>query len=116
MFLLDTNVVSEMRKIRSGKANARVAAWADSVDTNDLYRSLKSALCLPNAVTPRREPCSAHGWTITSCQRSMAVFWPSTLPLPGAAPGCTYLTRARCAERGHDQPAPEYEFDQRIAW
>lgn len=40
MFLLDTNVVSEMRKIRSGKANARVAAWADSVDTNDLYLSV----------------------------------------------------------------------------
>ena len=36
MFLLDTNVVSELRKIRSGKADPHVAAWADSVDAADL--------------------------------------------------------------------------------
>jgi hypothetical protein len=40
MFLLDTNVVSELRKVRSGKADAHVAAWADSVDTADLYLSV----------------------------------------------------------------------------
>jgi predicted nucleic acid-binding protein len=40
MYLLDTNVVSELRKIRSGKADAHVARWADSVDTVDLYLSV----------------------------------------------------------------------------
>jgi hypothetical protein len=39
MYLLDTNVVSELRKIRLGKADSRVAAWADSVDAADLYLS-----------------------------------------------------------------------------
>ena len=39
MFLLDTNVVSELRKIRLGKANRRVAKWADSVDAADLFLS-----------------------------------------------------------------------------
>ena len=39
MFLLDTNVVSELRKVRSGKADARVSAWADSVDAAELYLS-----------------------------------------------------------------------------
>jgi len=39
MFLIDTNVVSELRGVRTGKANARVAQWADSVDTVDLYLS-----------------------------------------------------------------------------
>ncbi len=39
MFLLDTNVVSELRKIRSGKADCHVADWANSVDANDLYLS-----------------------------------------------------------------------------
>ena len=39
MYLLDTNVVSELRKIRLGKADAYVAAWADSVDATDLYLS-----------------------------------------------------------------------------
>ena len=32
MFLLDTNVVSELRKVRLGNANKHVARWADSVD------------------------------------------------------------------------------------
>lgn len=39
MFLLDTNVVSELRKIRSGKADGNVAAWANSVSAEDLYLS-----------------------------------------------------------------------------
>ena len=39
MCLLDTNVVSELRKIRLGKANRTVAKWADSVDAADLFLS-----------------------------------------------------------------------------
>ena len=40
MYLLDTNVVSELRKVRLGKADARVAVWADSVEAGDLYLSV----------------------------------------------------------------------------
>ena len=40
MYLLDTNVVSELRKIRLGKADGYVADWADSVDATDLYLSV----------------------------------------------------------------------------
>lgn len=39
MYLLDTNVVSELRKIRLGKADLHVAAWADSVEAAGLYLS-----------------------------------------------------------------------------
>jgi predicted nucleic acid-binding protein len=39
MYLLDTNVVSELRKIRLGRADSNVALWADSVDAVDLYVS-----------------------------------------------------------------------------
>ncbi len=39
MFVLDTNVVSELRKIRLGRADACVAKWADSVESVDLYLS-----------------------------------------------------------------------------
>jgi predicted nucleic acid-binding protein len=42
MYLLDTNVVSELRKVRLGKADARVAAWADSVAVDSLYLSVIS--------------------------------------------------------------------------
>lgn len=39
MYLLDTNVVSELRKVRLGKADPHVADWADSVEATDLYLS-----------------------------------------------------------------------------
>jgi predicted nucleic acid-binding protein len=39
MFLVDTNVVSELRKVRAGKADERVSRWADTADAADLYLS-----------------------------------------------------------------------------
>ena len=39
MFVLDTNVVSELRKVRSGKANPGVAAWAEKVPSVELFIS-----------------------------------------------------------------------------
>ncbi len=39
MFVLDTNVVSELRKVRSGKANPGVAAWAEKVSSVELFIS-----------------------------------------------------------------------------
>jgi predicted nucleic acid-binding protein len=39
MYLLDTNLVSELRKVRSGKADPGVAAWADGVDASSLFLS-----------------------------------------------------------------------------
>jgi len=40
MYLLDTNVVSKLRKVRLGKADGHVADWADSMDAADLYLSV----------------------------------------------------------------------------
>ncbi len=39
MYVLDTNVVSELRKVRMGKADPNVAAWSESVDAGDLFVS-----------------------------------------------------------------------------
>ncbi len=39
MFLLDTNVVSELRKVRTGKANRGVAEWAEHVPSVSLFIS-----------------------------------------------------------------------------
>lgn len=39
MFVLDTHVVSELRKARSGKADTNVTAWTQSVDAADLFVS-----------------------------------------------------------------------------
>lgn len=40
MYLLDTNVVSELRKAASGKADANVAAWAGALVPASLYISV----------------------------------------------------------------------------
>ena len=40
MYLLDTNVVSELRKVKSGKADRRVSAWAGQVETAELFVSV----------------------------------------------------------------------------
>lgn len=42
MYLLDTNVVSELRKVRAGKADPNVSRWADSVNAGELYLSVVS--------------------------------------------------------------------------
>ena len=58
MYLLDTNVVSELRKVRAGKANKHVAIWADSVDAAELYLSAITIqeLELGVLLTERRDP------------------------------------------------------------
>jgi toxin FitB len=44
MFVLDTNVVSELRKARAGKADRNVVAWAAKVPTASLYMSVITVL------------------------------------------------------------------------
>jgi predicted nucleic acid-binding protein len=44
MFLLDTNVISELRKAPSGRADANVVDWARSAPTADLYLSAITVL------------------------------------------------------------------------
>lgn len=58
MFLLDTNVVSELRKVRLGRANTNLALWADRVATADLYLSAISVEELEIGVllAERRDP------------------------------------------------------------
>ena len=58
MFILDTNVVSELRKIRLGRADEGVARWADSVDSVDLYLSAVTVQELEMGVllAERRDP------------------------------------------------------------
>ena len=44
MFILDTNVVSELRKAGSGKADARVVAWASALRPATLFLSAITVL------------------------------------------------------------------------
>lgn len=58
MYLLDTNVVSELRKIRFGKANPGVVAWANGVSAPSLFLSPINVLELESGVLllERRDP------------------------------------------------------------
>ena len=58
MYLLDTNIVSELRKAKSGKADKNVIAWANSVSASSLFLSVISILELETGVLriERRDP------------------------------------------------------------
>ena len=50
MFVLDTNVVSELRKATTGKANPRVVAWAESIRPAALFLSVITLMELEQGV------------------------------------------------------------------
>jgi predicted nucleic acid-binding protein len=58
MFLLDTNVVSELRKVQTGKADPRVAKWIKSVDAANLFISAISIYELEKgtSLAERKDP------------------------------------------------------------
>ena len=58
MFVLDTNVVSELRRAKAGKADKNVTAWALSVPLGGLFLSAITILELETGVllVERRDP------------------------------------------------------------
>lgn len=50
MYLLDTNIVSELRKAKSGKANKNVTAWAKSVSAASMFLSAITILELETGI------------------------------------------------------------------
>lgn len=58
MFVLDTNVVSELRKVKTGKADPGVELWASGVPAQDLFVSVITMLELETGVllVQRRDP------------------------------------------------------------
>lgn len=58
MLLLDTNVVSELRKARAGNADPHVVEWADRVEATDLFLSVITVQELEIGVllAERRDP------------------------------------------------------------
>ena len=58
MYLLDTNVISELRKAKSGKSNPNVIAWAKDISPSSLFLSVITILELEIGVLSieRRDP------------------------------------------------------------
>ena len=50
MYLLDTNVISELRKAKSGKADPHVVTWASRVSATSLFLSVITILELETGI------------------------------------------------------------------
>ncbi len=105
MFLLDTNVVSELRKAKVGRADANVVAWAAGAAASSMFISAITVQELEIGVllAERRDPAQARfcavGWKRRCCPRSPSEFFPSTPPLRDAAPSFTFPIRGPSVTR-----------------
>lgn len=60
-YLLDTNVVSELRKVGDGKADANVVAWINAKDASCFFISAISVLELERGILGIRRRDAAQG-------------------------------------------------------
>ncbi|WP_238945867.1 type II toxin-antitoxin system VapC family toxin [Vandammella animalimorsus] len=86
MYLLDTNVLSELRKVQSGKADPQVAAWARSVDAADLFISAITVMELELGVLSIERKDAAQGALLRAWleRRVLPEFATRTLPIDTA--------------------------------
>ena len=86
MYLLDTNVLSELRKRRSGKINPAVEAWASSVDQADMYLSVITIMEveLGIALLERRDSRQAGVLRLWLHEKVMPAFTGRVLPVDTA--------------------------------
>ena len=86
MFLLDTNVVSELRKARAGKASASVVQWAQSIDAAQLYLSVITIQELEIGILRAQRHDSAKGAVLRKWlqQRVLTSFAGRILPVDTA--------------------------------
>lgn len=86
MFVLDTNVVSELRKVRLGKADTNVTAWTESVDASDLFVSAITIMELELGVLSIERKNATQGALLRSWldQHVLPEFSGRTLPVDTA--------------------------------
>jgi hypothetical protein len=108
MFVLDTTVVSELRKIHSGKADRHVTQWADDVDAGSLHISAITVLELEVGILQieRRDPTQGAILRTWLEMRVLPEFDGRIFPVDTAV--------ARCCARLH-VPDPRAERDALIA-
>lgn len=84
MYVLDTNVVSELRKVRAGKADLNVATWTESVDAAELFVSTIMELELGVLSIERKD--ATQGAVLRSWleQQVLPEFSGRTLPVDAA--------------------------------
>lgn len=108
MFLLDTNLVSELRKAKSGKADPGVTAWAAGVLPAGLYLSAITILELETGILRVELRDTAQGSLLRSWfdGHVLPAFAGRILPVDAAV--------AQCCARLH-VPDPRSDRDALIA-
>lgn len=108
MYLLDTNVISELRKVGDGKADAAVVAWVSEVDAGEMFISALTLMELEIGIlrVERRDPAQGARLRAWFDSQVCPEFEDRTLSIDGA------IAR-RCA-RLH-VPDPKSERDALIA-
>ncbi len=108
MYLLDTNVISELRKAKSGKADQHVIAWSESKSVSSLYLSAITILELEIGIllVERRD----------STQGAMLRHWLDSNVLPAFANRILSVDTAvaQCCAKLH-VPDPRSDRDALIA-
>jgi toxin FitB len=86
MFLLDTNVISELRKAGDGKADANVVAWLSRVDATTLYLSAITLMEIELGILriERRDPAQGQRLRAWMDNHILPEFAERTLPVDTA--------------------------------
>ncbi|MEY4210591.1 MAG: hypothetical protein RLZ92_972 [Pseudomonadota bacterium] len=108
MYVLDTNVISELRKAKTGKADTNVMAWANRIPTNQMFLSAISILELETGVllVERRDAVQGAQLRKWLNQQVIPAFSERVLPVDIAV--------AQCCAKLH-VPDPRAERDTLIA-
>lgn len=86
MFLLDTNVISELRKVRVGRADRNVTAWVRSVPAASLFLSVivVQELEIGTLLAERRNPPQGAILRVWLDEHVLSVFAERILPIDTA--------------------------------
>lgn len=102
MYLLDTNVISELRKAKTGKANPAVITWAENVPVPWLFLSVISVLELEIGILLVERRDHAQGIILRNWlnEQIIPVFAKRILPIDTAI-------ALRCAQLHIPNPRPD---------
>ncbi len=86
MYLLDTNVISEMRKVKSGRADANVTAWLAATEGQCLYTSAVVMMELERGILgmERKGPIQGRALRAWFESATAAMFAGRVLPIDAA--------------------------------
>jgi toxin FitB len=102
MYLLDTDVVSELRKVRAGKAHPKVAVWNESVTPSETFLSVISILELERGILGLERRDAVQGCVLRR--------WMNEHVLPaftGRVLAIDTAVAQRCAKLHVPDPKPE---------